>query len=246
MIFERFHFPEISSTNEYIKELIPDYDILAVSADHQTAGRGRNGKSWEGSYGKNIYLSIGLNFNNRIPFANPGIYQAEACLIVKDVLDELYYDFFFKIKYPNDILALDTNNNYLKICGILIENSYTANKLENIIIGIGINCDQTDFPEHLIGKAASLKLIGAIPDKELITQRIIEKYKINFENPEISYNILKKWQNELNLANKDIKVIGDNSSWRLKKFFDDGRLLLTSNSSEKIIDNGDSIIYDIS
>lgn len=248
MRFERFHFAEISSTNEYIKELIDDYDIVAVSADFQNSGRGRNGRVWLGNYGKNIYLSIGLNFENINSYSNPGVYQAEASLIIIEVLSDLFPQIKFKTKYPNDILAENKNGIYQKLSGILIENSYHGNKLENLIIGIGINCDQLSFPDEISHKATSLKILGANPNKDLICSKIIEKYKYSIQEASHSkeLHLMERWKNELSISGKPIKVQGDQRTWQLLDILEDGRLKLNSDNEEKIIDNGDSIIYEIS
>jgi biotin-(acetyl-CoA carboxylase) ligase len=50
-----FHLPRVTSTNDYARELLRTYPYVLVSAQHQTAGRGRKGRAWIGDHGANIY-----------------------------------------------------------------------------------------------------------------------------------------------------------------------------------------------
>lgn len=247
MRFKRYHFNEISSTNEYIKELSKESELLAVSADFQTAGRGRNGKSWQGDYGKNIYLSLSRSFKTSKSYSNPGIYQAQASIVIKRVLSEFFPNRKFKLKYPNDIMAKDESKSYRKIGGILIENSYLGNMLDKIIIGIGINCEQEDFPVEIKNKATSLKLLNLEFDKDKIIDKIINEFEQEWKTDSNQKEkiIFYAWASELSLFNKAIQIVGEEGIWYLKQILTDCRLELESDSKIKIIDNGDSIRYEL-
>ena len=80
------------------------------------------------------------------------------------------FDLSFEIKLPNDILC-----NGKKICGILCESSIINDKVNYLIIGIGLNVNQTNFNEEIKDIATSLKNeLGYDIDKEELIN-VIEK-----------------------------------------------------------------------
>lgn len=148
----------VDSTNNYARQLIRDkmpIEGTLVVANEQTAGRGQRVNSW--------VTQANLNFTGSyilrpafLAAKDQFMLSAAVALAVFDVISEQLEAETVKVKWPNDILV-----NGKKIAGILIENSIRGNNLDNSIVGIGINVNQTDFPEGL--NATSLK---AITDKE--------------------------------------------------------------------------------
>jgi biotin-(acetyl-CoA carboxylase) ligase len=161
------------------------------------------------------------------------------CLAVIDVLKEKY-DHEFYLKYPNDVYAND-NGTPKKICGVLVENSYFGSKATQTIIGIGLNCNQEEFPQELIQKATSLKKIGIDFTIEDLSNSIIERLEYYLDLNDI-YSI---WPNKLRIIGKDIQIIGQKGLWQVTEIFPDGRLVAKNDIQQKIIDNGDSIIYSL-
>lgn len=60
-----------------------------------------------------------------------------------------------RIKWPNDIYVADK-----KICGILIENQLAGIRIKSAIVGIGVNINQTEFPNQLSNKVTSIRLLN--------------------------------------------------------------------------------------
>jgi BirA family biotin operon repressor/biotin-[acetyl-CoA-carboxylase] ligase len=123
----------------------------AFFAWEQTAGKGQMGKTWLAKKGENCLLSIVLDpsflsinqqFSLSVAFALAG-YDCLSAYVPEDL----------SIKWPNDLYYRDR-----KAAGILIENSIQGNKWAWAIAGIGINVNQTEFPE-LAKKAVSIKQI---------------------------------------------------------------------------------------
>lgn len=137
------HFSEIDSTNNYAKRLIeesrqtgrPLPDAYLVSADMQTAGRGRLGRSFSSLRGNGIYLSLILKLDIRPDGGN--IITPAAAAGVLSALEECGSE-RLGIKWVNDIF-LDGR----KVCGILTEAvpGAAGDRLEYVIIGIGVNID---------------------------------------------------------------------------------------------------------
>ena len=142
-------YPEIDSTNsEALRHLpeLPHGTVLAALT--QTAGRGQRGNSWFSAPGQNLTFSIVLKPSG-LPATEAVWLNILSAVAVARFLDSL--DIPCSIKWPNDIYA-----GRRKICGMLIENSFSAGCVGSSVIGIGINLNQTDFPQ--LASATSLRL----------------------------------------------------------------------------------------
>lgn len=121
-----------------------------VTADCQTAGRGRLGRNWLSQPGLGLYLSIVLRPSCRpddAPMltlvAGLGVY--EALQRVAGVKCD--------IRWPNDILIRDR-----KCCGILVEMEARGGRVDFVIAGIGINLNHRQLPLDLRSEATSLRI----------------------------------------------------------------------------------------
>ncbi|MPN05230.1 Bifunctional ligase/repressor BirA [bioreactor metagenome] len=247
------HYEILDSTNDVALELLNKHQCVAVTAEFQRKGRGRNKKTWLGDAGKNLYYTFGINHNvENLPLY---MLQIVGGLAVYNVLKRISTEIDFFLKYPNDIYG--TNNIFSivpkKLSGIISETNFIDKENCSSIIGIGINITQTFFPDEISNNVTSLALLGVessiIDLRNKLTEEIIEL----ISKQHIS--VFDEWKHILNLENKTIQIISDNfiddnsgatSYYKLKKYLADGRLLLVSDSSvERIIDNGDSIRYDL-
>ena len=148
------YFPELDSTNSYAKKIASEgcVDGTAVIADRQTSGRGRLGRKWESAAGSGIYMSVVL----RPHFLMPGvqIMTIAASVAAVNAIKEVT-GIEAGIKWPNDVLL-----NGRKVCGILTETELEMDRIYFLVIGIGINVNQSDedFPPFLRDTAISLKM----------------------------------------------------------------------------------------
>lgn len=147
---------ETESTNTLASELIRSGDIregTIIYTNFQSAGKGQKGNRWESEDGRNLLFSIVLY---------PSAIKADEQFIISMIISLGICDFLknriplCKIKWPNDIYAGDD-----KIAGILIENSLSGNMINNSVAGIGVNINQTNFPDH-IPNPVSLKILTGI------------------------------------------------------------------------------------
>ena len=133
---------ETDSTNRYARRHISSIDNLSVIATKvQTSGKGQGEHTWHSEPGKNLLLSIVIK--------EPRILPSEQVLIsritaesVKELLEAHGIEAW--IKPHNDIWVVNK-----KICGILIEHSLKGNRILWSIIGIGLNVNQSSFPDDL-------------------------------------------------------------------------------------------------
>lgn len=142
-------FPSIGSTMQAASELAakgcPSGTV--VGADEQTAGRGRYGRAWHSEPNSGLYISEVLRL--RIPPETlPIVTLALGLAVTEAVLTTTGMP--CDLRWPNDVMAAGK-----KCAGILVQLQDDA-----IIAGIGINVNQTAFPDELKPLATSLRIVS--------------------------------------------------------------------------------------
>lgn len=239
-----YHFTKITSTNDLSRSLIESESEgeIIVTADEQTAGRGRMNRVWTGDFAKNMYFTYAVNHQKVDTFENMISYLAASSIFTISCFRYFAKDQIFKLKYPNDIYCFD-NGSFKKISGILTEHIYAGSNPKYSIIGIGANINQDNFSDDLIAKATSLYNIGIrITTKDFINKLTSYFGKIYSMREE---NLFKAWKNEINIVDKEVFLISKNKKMIVKEHMRDGRLLLVNENEELIIDDGESIIYEL-
>lgn len=136
------HYATVDSTNNACKRLLADgkKGKFVVAADTQTAGRGRQGKSFYSPAQSGIYFSLVLRPHTSL--RNTVTATTAAAVAVCKAIESLT-DKKPKIKWVNDVY-LDGK----KICGILTEaiTNIEEGIIDSVIIGIGVNISTSDFP----------------------------------------------------------------------------------------------------
>lgn len=182
-------FNELSSTNDYLKEnyqTLDNYTICTTS--YQTKGKGRISRNWESQKNQNILMSILVkDFKKRTNFSN--ITLLVGCVVHKFLSK---YTNSLKIKWPNDILVDNK-----KIVGILSEAKSINNQIDSIIIGIGININQTTFSSDINNLTTSLSLL---------TNNIYNNDELIIE---LSNMLITKLDNYLNLDDSYLNYLKD-------------------------------------
>lgn len=142
----------VDSTNNYAKKLASEgcREGTVVLAENQTAGRGRLGREWVSPKGSCIFLSVILK-PQIAPSRVPVVTLAAAVSVVKVI--EQMTGFRAGIKWPNDVVLGGR-----KVCGILTEMNSEIDRVNYMVLGVGLNISvqETDFPEDIRSKAASL------------------------------------------------------------------------------------------
>jgi BirA family biotin operon repressor/biotin-[acetyl-CoA-carboxylase] ligase len=148
----RVHHQVTDSTNQRAKELalagVPHGAL--VTAHEQTAGRGRQGRTWVAPPGSAVLMSVVLReLDERFPLLPlvAAVAVAEACESLAPVRCE--------IKWPNDVWI-----ERRKVCGILVEGRPAEGWA---VLGIGLNVEPVEFPGELRDIATSLELPGGVP-----------------------------------------------------------------------------------
>ena len=183
-----YFFDEIDSTNNFAKKLIEEgtTDEAVIIARTQTAGRGRQGKSFYSPSDSGIYMTVVLNPNSKISTVVT-LTAKIACIVAKSIYE--VYGIQVGIKWVNDLYL-----NNRKVCGILCEadNDYDNMLLKHVYVGIGINMTTIDFPEDIKNSAGSLMMNSAESEgsyRKDFEKTFGENHENNYsENYENNYN----------------------------------------------------------
>lgn len=149
------YFDSLGSTNQYCELLDPATvgEFTVVWAREQTAGIGQRGNRWNAEPGKNITFSLVLK-PVFLPMEDQYMLTKAVSLGIADWLDGILpHGQRVRIKWPNDIYVGDK-----KICGVLISTRVQRSRLAAAIVGVGLNVNQTVFPDW-VPNPTSLKLI---------------------------------------------------------------------------------------
>lgn len=142
--YRHIHFEIIGSTNDEARRLAAAGDAgpLWITADEQTAGRGRRGRVWVSPRGN---LMSTLLLNPQKPVAECAQLSFVSAIAAADTVAHFAPEAEVKVKWPNDVLA-----NGRKISGILLESASAGGEPYFLAIGTGINLahypPDTEFP----------------------------------------------------------------------------------------------------
>lgn len=237
-----FHFPSVTSTNDYARELLARYPYVFVTALHQTAGRGRNGRQWLGDFGANVYCSLGIQHRGVVVVEDLAAYMARGALSALYVLRQFAPSHTFRLKYPNDVQVL-TPKGWAKIAGVLVEHEFQGDRPTTTIVGIGINVEQTLFPETISQPVTSLKQMGVnAAAKDVLTMlqhHVVQTRVVDWPS------IHEHWVRELDLIGKTITLADDHQTYRVQRILHDGRMVVQHIVSqfERTITDGDTVRY---
>lgn len=146
-----------SSTNDDLREYALENHsdkTVALLTFYQKNGKGQRGRFWHAEEGNSLTFSM-LFKDIEIPFAQIFQIHVGVSMVLIDFLSEITQgQINFNVKWPNDIMAENK-----KCAGILIETKSTERGVNEMIIGIGVNLNNTEFPSKLV-HAVSLKQIS--------------------------------------------------------------------------------------
>ena len=238
-----FHLPSVTSTSDYARELLRTYPYVFVSALHQTAGRGRNGRVWRGDFGTNVYCSLGITHSADPSVIDLSTYMARGALASIAVLREFAPRETFRLKYPNDVQAMHSNT-WSKIAGVLVEHDFQGQRCTSSITGIGINVGQKQFENTINQACTSLYLMGYNADLPRFVQHL--KSTLTELGDISSDQIFQQWVAELGILGRRVRILDDPSSWNVVRVLEDGRLHVRSEvtQTDRTVSDGDTIRYE--
>lgn len=178
--------PQVDSTNRWLLEEVNSHGAVCI-ADTQTAGRGRRGRDWQSPQGVNLYLSLRWHFQT-VPIHYSWL-SLMVAVVIAEVLQRLGIQ-GHQVKWPNDLYYQGK-----KFGGILLQ---TTNRLEQVVIGVGLNINMDINPNEQIDQPwCSLKTItGNVLDRNKIATELVRElsqYLARFERLDVD-TLLYAWQ----------------------------------------------------
>lgn len=206
-------YKKVSSTQDIAKKLAEkNVKEAIVIAKEQTHGRGRYERTWFSPFG-GLWFSILLRPNIN-PIDSIKLMALAGLVIVKAIRDFTSLSAF--IKWPNDIYI-----NNKKVCGILIESSIEDSKLKYVIVGIGLNVNNSfsNTCDYSLKDVTSLRdELGKVIDKEALFKVILKKFKElydSFLNKEFN-KIFDEYKKYSLIINKNVLIKSNNKLIKCK------------------------------
>ena len=138
-------------------------EVCVAVADHQTAGRGRQGKEWIAPNGSALLLSAGFRPKGLLP-RHAWRLGAIVALAMRDAAEEVagLKDGTIWLKWPNVLVAVVEHRGVVKVAGVLGESVSSPRRVQSAVIGIGINGNwkAADFPWLLAATMTSLRQLS--------------------------------------------------------------------------------------
>ncbi|QLY39881.1 biotin--[acetyl-CoA-carboxylase] ligase [Hujiaoplasma nucleasis] len=224
-----YFLDSVNSTNTYLKDHYQDYQHFdCILTHHQTQGKGRLVNTW---FSTDKDLTFSILIKDKLSAKAIQLMPLYTAYILNKVIS-LYTEESF-IKWPNDILIQGK-----KVSGILVESLY-QDSLKALIIGIGINVNNNDFPNHIKNQAISLSQISQVDIKQdsllLKIQNQFEKdYEIYKNDPTF---IIKDLNQKLAYKNQWITYTENQKNHQAicKEINEDGHLMVETNHKKKIL-----------
>lgn len=194
------YFSSLDSTNTYAKNTAKELPHgTVIISEEQTGGRGRLGRDWFSPKGEGIWMSIILK-PDIPPTEGMKMTQIAAAAVVKAIHRVLGLKVL--IKWPNDLVYKGK-----KLCGVLTEMAGELNKIDYLIVGMGINANNLSFSKDLETVATSLALHKGQPiDRQELIISILEE----FEELYLDYMKESNLSSSLKIVRNYSAVLGKN------------------------------------
>jgi BirA family biotin operon repressor/biotin-[acetyl-CoA-carboxylase] ligase len=220
-------FNQTTSTNDICDKLARDgvKEGAVVFAESQTAGRGRLGRKWVSAAKKGLWFSVLLR-PEFSPQQASRLTLGTAVALVRAIRETCGIEPV--VKWPNDLLIKGR-----KIAGILTELSAELERVKHVVIGIGIDVNQTaaDFPEGLSDIATSLRLELGRPVRrsDLACNCLMELERVYRKTTSGGFSsVAQEWESYCTTIGQRVTVTVGHQTWegRVESLDHDGALLL--------------------
>jgi BirA family biotin operon repressor/biotin-[acetyl-CoA-carboxylase] ligase len=208
------HYYKIGSTNTVAMDAAgagaPEGSVFV--AEQQTAGRGRGANQWHSARSAGIYSSVLLR--PALPPSDVLILSLAAGLAVHSAVQEIDPRVVPDLKWPNDVL-IDGK----KLCGILTEMNAEVTRVRYVVVGIGINVNQSSFPADLQAEATSLRLATGTEWSRVelcaaLLKSLDREYRDLLETTTAPGSILRRFQERSSSARGQQVEVEENGSFQ--------------------------------
>ena len=242
---QAYYFDSLESTQNQALKMAdkPTNNGSVIIAEKQTGGKGRSGRKWISPKG-GIWLSLILypKFDISITTLFP---IASSLALSKSI--EQVFKISPELKWPNDLTIKGK-----KIAGMLVDVSLESNKIEKLVLGVGINFDvDVKSIEKKLKNTSNFYGVASLGDykKDVKAPYFVQVFFIELEKIYESLNkkdikkIILEWTKRSSTIGKEVEIDTVNGKVRGKavKIDDDGALVVNSNNKITKIIAGDVI-----
>lgn len=231
----------VESTNKYceVLDLAEVEDFTCYWALEQTAGIGQRGNHWHSAPGLNLTFSLVIK-PVWLAAARQFMLTQAISIAISDLLTSLHLPQTTHIKWPNDIYV-----GRKKICGTLTSARLAGDYIATAICGIGLNVNETDFPDWVPNPTSLRQLTGETYDPEEVLHTLLacieHRYNALRDGADISAEYLG-----LLLGRGEQRrytYLGQPVTATIEGVDDYGRLLLTTDEGSQLCCNMKELAY---
>jgi len=242
---QAYYFDSIDSTQNQALKMAddPTNNGAIIVAAKQTGGRGRSGRKWESPKG-GIWISIILMPKFDISITT--LFPIASALALSIAIEKIF-SIKPELKWPNDVTI-----NGKKVAGILVDVSLESNKIENLVLGVGINFD-VDVKQiekslkgtpNFYGVASLTNEKQKVRPVELVQTFLLELEKIyKLLNAKQTKKIIAEWTARSSTIGKNVEL--ETADGKIKgkaiKIDEDGALIVSENNKIQKVIAGDII-----
>ncbi len=231
-------YPTIDSTNQEAKRLLSDgaKDLTVIISSHQSAGKGRLGRTFHSPDRSGLYLSVIVT--RELDMSDAILVTSAAAVAVREALASVCSR-KVGIKWVNDLYIGEK-----KVCGILTEgvSGFESGKMESMIIGVGINLfpPEGGFPEEIASIATTL-FEEETPQVNPLAARVITSL-VHVLDDLHDPSIMDRYREHSLVLDRHVKVLQGNTAYTgtVKSINDDGTLnVVDDQGSEHLLSSGE-------
>ncbi|GAC1309964.1 MAG: biotin--[acetyl-CoA-carboxylase] ligase [Acidimicrobiales bacterium] len=233
---------ETTSTNSDLAQAAAggEPEGLVIATDHQTAGRGRLGRTWTAPPGSALLASFLLRptlGSVHLAVTAVSLAAVAACVRVAGVEPVL--------KWPND-LVVSTAGRWYKLAGVLAEATTDRHQVTGVVVGLGLNVVRAaDLPAELVETATSLDVLGAgAVDRRTLLVAICEELEARYltllEHPAA---LMDEYRRRCVTIGQDVRIVQPARTWegRAVGVTATGALQVSTGAVTRTVEAGDVV-----
>jgi BirA family biotin operon repressor/biotin-[acetyl-CoA-carboxylase] ligase len=242
---QSYYFDSIDSTQNQALKMADDpaNNGTVIIAAKQTGGKGRSGRKWVSPKG-GIWLSIILHPKFDISITT--LFPIASALALSNSLEKML-KISPELKWPNDLTIKGK-----KIAGMLVDASLESNRIENLVLGVGINFDvDVKQIEKILKGSSNFYGVASLSEqkRKIKPIELVQSFLVEFEkiyellNTKQTKKIISEWTKRSSTIGKNVQL--DTRGGKIKgkaiKIDDDGALVISNKDKTSRIVAGDII-----
>ena len=240
---QAYYFDIIDSTQNQALKMAEDAvnNGAVIIAAKQTGGKGRSDRRWISPKG-GIWLSIILHPKFDISITT--LFPIASALALSKAIEKTFR-ISPELKWPNDLTIKGK-----KLAGMLVDASLESNKIESLVLGVGINFNvNVKQVERSLKETSNFYGVASLGKQEKKPIHLVQSFLIELEkiyellNKKQTKKIISEWTNKSSTIGKNVEIdtVDGKIKGKATKIDDDGALIVSDNSKNHKIIAGDVI-----